>query len=379
MAEVFFTEEQKKLRDHYRELVREYVLPRVKEIDEKNAIPQDLLPRLTTEPFHLNALSVPKKYGGLELGKLDVCIIAEEIGYGCPALIPLLEIAQLFVHVLRYSGSEEQQRRYLTRLVEGQIGCYALTDEGPGSDPVNMKTTARRDGEEYIINGKKRLITFADMADFCAVFAKTNPQAGSRGISAFILEKGQFKLAEFTNIFGLRGHRAWTISLKDVRVPASARVGEEGEGLRLALKVLNTTRISLAWGYIGLARAAYDAARAFAAEREIAGQKLKQHQSISFALAELATQIDAARLLAYRAAVMSEKGLNHRKETSMAKMFAGETLVKAVTLANRILGGYGCDAAYPVERYVRDAFSWIAAQGTMEVQKLIIAREIFRD
>jgi alkylation response protein AidB-like acyl-CoA dehydrogenase len=175
---------------------------------------------------------------------------------------------------------------------------------------------------------------------------------------------------------GLKGHRAYNLAFTDMRIPAENRIGKTGDGLRLALKVLSKTRISLAFGYVGLARAAFEAAVAFAQKREIAGKVLADKQNIQFDLAELATRIDAARLLAYRAAVLSGQTYEHRKETSMAKYFAGDTLIAAVDLANRIHGGFGGDTDYPVERYLRDAYTWIAAQGTNDVQKLIISREI---
>ncbi|MDD5748442.1 MAG: acyl-CoA dehydrogenase family protein, partial [Actinomycetota bacterium] len=321
-------------------------------------------------------LSIPKKYGGLEMGKVDVCIIAEEIAYGLPALIPFLEIAQLYTYVIKLGGTEEQKKRFLTRLAGGEIGCYALTDEGPGSDPVSMKSTASQKDSEFVINGKKRLITFADMADLFALFARED--SGDKSISCFIVEKDTpgLKFDKHCQLSGLRGHRAYDLKLENLHVPLENRIGSRGDGLRLALQVLNNTRISLAFGYVGLSRAALDAAIKHAKTRVIAGNTISKNQGISFPIAEIATEIDAARLLAYRAAVLSEREANHRKHTSMAKMFAGEVLIKAVTLANRVLGGYGSDMEWTVERYVRDAFAWIAAQGTPEVQKLIISREV---
>ena len=383
MIDVFLTEEQKALRDRYRELVAEYIIPRAREIDERDKVPKDLLEKLVGEPFRLSALSVPKRFGGLELTQLEVGLIAEEIGYGYPALIPLMEIGQLYSHVLLLGGTEDQQKRFLAALAEGKIGCYALTDEGAGSDPARMKSTATPDGDGFRLNGKKRLITFADLADLFAIFANEAPEMGAKGISAFIIERGTkgLKLERHVHYLGLLGHRAYDIRLEDVYVPKENRIGGTGDGLRLALSVLNVTRISLSWGYIGLARAALDASLKFAVEREIANQPLAEYQSIRFALAELATQIDAARMLAYRASVMEDKGVRHRKETSMAKLACAEALIKSVDLAVRIHAGYAGDRDYPVpvERYLRDAYSWIAAQGTLEVQKLVIAREIFKE
>ncbi len=381
MAVNFFTEEQKRLREKYRKLSDEIISPYEKEIDEKDRIPRQLIEKLVGDPFYLPALSVPKKYGGLELNNVEVGIIAEEIGYTCPTLIPFLEIAQLYSHVIKLGGTEDQKKKFLGALAEGKIGAYALTDEGPGSDPARMKTRAVKKGDKYYLTGKKRIITYADLADLIAVFANENPSKGAKGISAFILEKKGIKgikLERRIDTFGLRGHRAFDIVLDEVEVPEENRIGNPGEGLRLALKVLNITRISLAWGFIGLARRSLEAIIKWAKEREVAEKKIKDFQNISFAVAELTTQIDAARLLAYRASVMADRGVEHRKETSMAKWYAGETMLKAVDLANRIYAGYGADPLYPVEKFLRDAYTWHPAQGTNEVQKFIIARELFK-
>lgn len=381
MADVFFTDELKALKKKYRELVAEHVIPRAREIDEKDRIPKDLLPKLTKEPLRLSALSVPKKFGGLGLSHIETGIIAEEVGYGYPALIPLMEIAQLYSHVLLIGGTESQQKRFLSQLAEGKIGCYALTDEGPGSDPAKMKSTAKPDGEGFKIYGKKRLITFADLADLFAIFANEAPEKGAKGISAFIIESGTegLKLGRHVPYLGLLGHRAYDLNMEGIPVSKENRIGGQGDGLKIALSVLSITRISLAWGYIGLARAALEASMLFAKNRRISDQPLSEQQSIRFALAELATQIDAARMLAYRASIMSDKKLTHRKETSMAKLACAEVLIKSVDLAARIHAGYAGDKDYPVpvERYLRDAYSWISAQGTPEVQKLIISREMF--
>jgi alkylation response protein AidB-like acyl-CoA dehydrogenase len=381
MAETFYSKKQLKLRDRYRKAVREIIAPEVVEIDATDVIKRPLVEKLISPPLSLSKLSVPRKYGGLEMSKLDVCIVAEEIGYGCPAMIPFLEIAQLYTHVLKIGGTEAQQKRFLSRLVNGEIGAYALTDAGPGSDPASMKTRAVKKGKEFVLNGNKRIITFADMADMFALFATEDPKLGVDGISAFIVDKDSkgLVLDNHCELMGLKGHRAYNLKLKNLKVPFGNRIGKKGTGLRTALGVLNNTRISLAFGYVGLARASLEVAVKFASEREVAGRKITRFQGITFPIAELATDIDAARMLAYRAAVMSEKGVPHRKQTSMAKFFAGQTMIKAVDLANRVLGGYGSDTVYPAERYLRDAYAWIAAQGTAEVQRLIISREIFSE
>jgi hypothetical protein len=379
MAETFYTKEQLALREKYRALVKEHIIPRVREIDEKDRIPRDLIEKLTKEPFHLPALSVPKKFGGQEMGKVEVCIIAEEIGYGCPALIPFLEIAQLYTYVIKLGGTEEQQKRFLTRIASGEVGCYALTDEASGSDPASMKATATKTENGFLLNGRKRLISYADFSDIFALFANEEPGSGGKGISAFIVDKGTpgLKLDKHNVLSGLKGHRAYELKMENLFVPFENRIGAKGEGLKIALKVLSNTRISLSFGHIGLARAALECAIKFAKERVIAGTPIYRHQGISFPVAEIASEIDAARLMAYRAAVLSERGVDHRKETSMAKMLAGRVMLRAVEQANLILGGYGSDVEFPVERHLRDAFAWIAAQGTPEIHRVIVAREIF--
>jgi butyryl-CoA dehydrogenase len=378
MAWTFYTEEQKALAESYRQAAREHIKPLVRRVDAEDKLPRELLDKLIAPPFSLTALSVPKRFGGLELGKVEVCIVAEEMGYALPCLVPFLEIAQLYTYVLKSGGTDEQQERFLSRLAKGDKGCYALTDEGAGSDPLAMKTTATKKGNEFILRGKKRLITFADLADLMAVFAYEDPSLGAKGISAFILETRSpgVKLLRHCRTMGLKGHRAWDIELRDVRVPAGNRIGQKGDGLKLAFKALNNTRISLSFGYVGLARAALELAIEHARTRQVSGKPIGTHQAISFLIAETAAEVDAARLLALRAAVLAQQTDRHRKETSMAKFYAAEALIRAVDTANRVLGGSGSDPDLDAERYLRDAYSWISAQGTPEVQKITASREL---
>ncbi len=378
MTDVFLSEAQEKLREQAKEYMAKEVIPAAEKIDNDDVIPEALVKKLLGPPLRLTGISVPKEYNGMGASTIDACVVAEQVGYACPALIPLMEIAQLFVHGLLYGGTEQQKKRYLPRLAEGMVGCYALTDEGPGSDPAGMKSTATKKEDGYVLNGRKRLVTFADISEFYIVFAKTSPEKGGKGISGFVLEGKPegFVFESHARTMGLRGHRAFNVLLDDLFVPAQNLLGKADEGLRLALEILNTTRISLAAGFVGLASAAFDAAVKFAKQRVIGGRPVIENQAVAFPLAELAARIDAARLLTYRAAAMHDKGLKHKKETSLAKFYAGETLIQSVEVASRTLGAYGASPDYPVERYLRDAFSWIAAQGTVEVQKLVVSREL---
>ncbi len=378
MAWTFYTEEQKTLAETYRKAAGEHIAPRAREIDENDRIPSDLLERLVQPPFSLTALSIPRRFGGLQMSKVEVCIVAEEIGYALPCLVPFIETAQLYTYVLSSGGTDEQQKRFLSRLAKGAKGCYALTDEGAGSDPTSMKTTAQLDGDSFVIQGKKRLITFADIADLFAVFASEDTSLGARGISAFLVEKGTpgLKLVHHCKTLGLKGHRAYDIELDGVRVPVANRIGGKGEGLRLAFKALNNTRISLSFGYVGLARKAVELAVEHARTRKVQDRPIGEFQAMSFPIVDAAIEVDAARLLSYRAAVLSERAQRHRKETSMAKAFAAQALIRAVDTANRVLGGYGGDVRYEAERYLRDAYTWISAQGTPEVQRVTVSREL---
>ncbi len=378
MTDVFLTDAQIKLRGQTRDYMAQEVTPIAEKIDRDDVVPETLVRKLLAPPLRLTAMSVPKDYNGMGLSTLDVCVVAEQVGYACPALIPLVEIAQLFAHGLLFGGTEQQKKNYLTRLANGMVGCYALTDEGPGSDPAGMKSTAAKTEKGYVLNGRKRLVTFADISEFYILFAKTSPEKGGKGISGFILEgkPGGLVFESHAQTMGLRGHRAFNIRLDNLFVPEQNLLGKADEGLKLALEILNTTRISLAAGFTGLAAAAFDTAVKFAKQRTVAGKPIMENQAISFPLSELAARIDASRLLTYRVALMHDKGMRHKKETSLAKFYAAETLVSAVELASRVLGAYGASPDYPVERYLRDAFSWIAAQGTIEVQKLVVSREL---
>lgn len=377
MFEIFEEREKyENLRKKYREFIEKEIISRIGEIEKRDLFPSDIIEKITSHPICLGGLCVPEKYGGKGLDEISICIVAEELGYGYAALVPFMEVSQLCASaILNYSSSEEQREKYLKMLANGKTGAFALTDEGPGSDPSTMKTSARKEGNYYIINGRKRLITFADIASFFVVFAKTNPDA----ISAFVVEKNDcVKLKKHFRSFGLKCHRAYEIEFYDMKIGKENLLGEEGKGLKVAFSTLGRTRISLSAGYIGLARAAYELAVDFAKKREVFGKKLYENQSIGFCLSEIATEIDAARLLTYRAAIMEEKGLEHRKETSMAKYYSADLLLKSTDACVKVLGAYGCDEGSPATRFLRDAYSWIHAQGTSEIQKLTIMREIFK-
>jgi alkylation response protein AidB-like acyl-CoA dehydrogenase len=370
MTDVFLTNDERAFQEEIREFTAKVITPRADEIDRQDQVPDDVFKALNA----YTALNYPTEYGGHGKGETYACIVVEEVGAACPALVPYLEVAQLFGIAVDLQGRDDQKERYLTRLAAGEVGAYALTDEGAGSDPANIGTTATQVSGGYRIKGKKRHITFFDLAQFLVVFARSE-----QGLTAFLVDApwDGIKVVRRSEWIGLRGHKAWDLEL-DFEVSEDQRLGEEGRGLNLALEVLNHSRISLAAGHCGLARSAVELAQRFATERQVGGRPLWQQQGIGFPIVEAKARVEAARLLAYQAARMSEQGLKHRRETAQAKFYAAEALLGAVDVCNRVLGGLGGHLDTPGERYLRDAYSWVAAQGTNEIQKLTALSETFR-
>ena len=349
-------------------LVGDVVAPHADDIDRNDEVPAEVFAALHPK----SVLTVPEQYGGGGKHEIHACLFVEQIGRVCPALVPYIEIGQLFSKAIEIGGDKAQKERYLGRVCAGEVGAYALTDAEAGSDPSTMTTRAEKKGDGWVLHGRKRHITYYDMADMMVVFAQDGD-----GLGAFMLEKPfeGITVERRSEWNGLRGHKAYNFTLQ--AAPAACRIGGPGEGLKIALKVLNHTRISLAFGHVGLASRALELATAFAKERQLRGKPLARQQGIAFPLIEVFTQIEGARLLALRAARMADAGASHRAETAMAKLAATEAMLQSVTTCSRTLGGYGCNLDYPAERFVRDAYSWAAAQGTIEIQKLTVGRQLF--
>ncbi len=355
-----------------RAFMQEVIAPYAQRIDQDDEVPQVVFEAL--KPYM--SVSIPEAYGGQGKGLLYDCLVIQELGAVSPALVTFIEVAQLFAHALEIGGTEAQKKKYLGMLCDGVVGAYALTDAGPGSDPANMSTLAERQGQGWRIRGKKRHITFADIAELMVVFARTPGEGGAKSLGAFVME-APYDGLEFirrSEWSGLRGHKAWEFSIDTY---TEELIGAPDQGLNIALGVLNSTRTTLACGHLGLAQTALDMAVRFAKERIVGGQAIFKNQGISFPLMETAAKIEGARLLSYRAARMHDAGRDHRAETSMAKFAAAEALIDAVTVANRVLGGFSGNLDYPGDLYLRDAFTWVAAHGTIEVQKMTAARGLF--
>jgi alkylation response protein AidB-like acyl-CoA dehydrogenase len=370
VTDVFLTQEERAFQEEVRDFVAREIAPRAGEIDRQDQVPAEVFKALNA----YTTITYPPEHGGKGKGETYASIVVEEVGAACPALVPYLEVAQLFGIAVLLAGRDDQKQRYLTRLAAGEVGAYALTDEGAGSDAANIATTATRVGDGYRLRGKKRHITFFDLAQFVVLFAKSD-----QGLTAFLIDApwNGIEVVRRSEWIGLRGHKAWDLAL-DLEVTEEQRLGEDGKGLNLALEVLNHSRISLAAGHCGLARSALELAEQFADERQVGGRPLWQKQGVGFPIVEAKARVEAARLLAYQAARMSEHGMTHRRETAQAKFFAAEALLGAVDVCNRVLGGLGGHLDTPGERYLRDAYSWVAAQGTIEIQKLTALSEMYR-
>jgi len=380
------TPEQEEVREQAREFARKEIAPIAAEVDEKDDTRMllSLWRKAAQPPYRYSGMFIPREYDGYPRSLLDACIINEELAAEGKSTIGaiLVEVAGLGPMPVTLGGSEEQKRRYLPIIARGEgLPCFALTEPGIGSDAAGLETRAELVGEEYILKGRKRYASFAHLAEFIVVYAKTDPSKGARGISAFIVPKGTpgFVVKERVPCIGMRGHQDEEVLIDNCRIPKGNLIGEEGKGLRYGLGSLDKTRTSLTAGYIGLARAALEEGVKFARARKAFGQPISEFQAISFPLTEVAIEIEAARLLTYKAACLADKGVRHTVETAAAKAFASQLLLKATNVAVDVHGGFGCTKRFAVERWFRDARIWVFAQGSPEVQKEIVARSLFAE
>ena len=379
------TPEQEEIRNQAREFAQKEIAPIAAEIDEKDdtRLLLTLWPKMAQPPYRYTGMFIPAEYEGSPRGILDACIIIEELAaVGQSAMCAaLIEVAGLGTSPLVIGGNEDQKKKYLPQISRGEgVPTFALTEPGTGSDAAGLRTVAELVGDEYVLNGRKRYASLAHVAEFIVVFAKTDPTKGARGISAFIVPKGTpgFAVIERIPCIGMRGHQDEEVLIENCRIPRENLIGEEGKGLRYGLGTLDETRTTLTGGFIGLARTALEEAVKFARARKAFGQPISEFQAISFPLTEVAIEIEAARLLNYKAAWMADRGMRHTVETAAAKAFASQLLIKATNLAVDVHGGFGGTKRFPVERMVRDGRIWVFAQGAPNVQKLIVMRDLFK-
>ncbi|HZT71633.1 MAG TPA: acyl-CoA dehydrogenase [Terriglobia bacterium] len=371
------TDDERAIRDSVRAFAEEEIRPHVREWDEAERFPVELLPRLAQ--LGLMGVTVPPEYGGAGFGYMPYAIAIEELARvdGSIALVVAAHNSLCANHIL-LAGTEEQKKRFLVPLAQGtKLGCWSLTEPGAGSDASGTRTTARLEGNTWILNGSKTFTTNSHYADICVAMAITDKAKGKHGISAFIIEKGTpgFRPGKIESKLGMRASNTGEIIFEDCRIPKENCLGEPGQGFIDSLKVLDGGRISIAALSVGLAQGAFEASLAYSRQREQFGRPISNFQAIRFKLADMAMEIDAARLLTWRAAVMATQGKRMTRESSMAKLFASETAVRVASEAVQIHGGYGFIKDYPVEKIYRDVKLCTIGEGTSEIQRLIIARE----
>jgi alkylation response protein AidB-like acyl-CoA dehydrogenase len=375
------TDEQREIRDLVRTLARERIAPRAAEIDASTDFPWDMVELL--REHQLFGLAFEERHGGADAGALMLLVAVEEVSRACATTGLILAVQELGSLALKLAGTEEQKDRFLPKLASGEsIGAYALTEAGSGSDSAAMRTEARRDGEEYVLNGSKRFITNAGVAGFYTVFAKTDPDAGHAGISCFVVEADSpgFEVGRIEPKMGIKGSTTGEIFFNDCRVPAASLVGEEGGGFKIAMRILDRSRPGIAAQALGIAQGATDFALEYAKSRETFGQPIVEHQLVAAKLADMETRCEAARGLLYKAGVgMEEDSPDLTKISAMAKLFCTDTAMDVTTEAVQILGGYGYIQEYPVERMMRDAKITQIYEGTNEIQRIVIAREMVRE
>jgi alkylation response protein AidB-like acyl-CoA dehydrogenase len=376
-----YTPEQIQLRREVREFAAAEIAPHVMEWDENQTFPLEVIKKLG-QLGYMGAI-FPEEYGGAGLGYVEYSIIIEELSRvdGSVGIIVAAHTSLCSNHIFK-AGSEEQKRKYLTKLTSGEsIGCWSLTEPEAGSDAAGTRSTAVRDGACWVLNGSKTFTTNAHYADVCVGMAMTDRAAARHGISAFILEKNTpgFRAGKKENKLGLRASATGEVIFSNCRLPESQMLGKQGEGFVDSLRILDGGRVSIAALSIGMAQGAYDAALKYAKLRKQFGRPISEFQAIQHKLVDMATKIDASRLLMYRAARMIDAGKRVTRESAMAKLFASEAAVWIAGEAVQIHGGYGFIKDYPVEKFYRDVKLCTIGEGTSEIQRLVIARQLLKD
>ena len=374
---IFFTSEQHMIKKMVADFSEKEVAAAVPNM-EKGEFPRGLLKQMAD--LGLMGIPVPQVYGGSGLDFVSYMIAIHEISKVSPALGVILSVhTSVGTNPIVVFGTEDQKQKYVKKLATGKyLGAFCLTEPSAGSDAASLKTKAERKGDHYLLNGSKLFITNGGEADTYIVFAKTNPERGSRGMSAFIVEKTMegFSVGKDEHKMGLHGSRTVQLHFENMQVPVENRLGEEGEGFRIAMANLNAGRIGIAAQAVGIAEGALTAAKNYANERYQFGKPILSQQGIAFKLADMETAVESAKLLMYRAAFLYDQKLPCKKEASMAKLFASQTAMNVAIDAIQVLGGYGYMKDYPVERYFRDAKVCEIYEGTREIQRIVISSQL---
>ena len=376
-----FDENQIAIKNTIREFAEKQIKPRVMEFDEAQKFPMDIMQQLGELGFL--GILVPEEFGGSQLGYVEYALVVEELARIDPSIS--LSVAAhngLCVNHINTFANDELKKKYLPDLAGGRkIGAWALTEPGSGSDAAGMQTTAVKEGDHYILNGTKNFITHGGVGGTAVVMAITDKSKGKKGISAFIVEKGTkgFFVGKKENKLGMRASETTQLAFDNCKVPAENLIGNEGEGFSQAMKILEGGRISIASLSVGLAQGCLESALAYSKERKQFGKALSEFQATQFKLADIATDVEAARIMTFKAARLKDEGKNILDIASKAKLFASEIATKAANEAVQILGGYGFTKDYPVEKFYRDVKLLTIGEGTSEVQRIVIARTLLQD
>jgi acyl-CoA dehydrogenase len=374
------TEEQRALQELARDFARNEMEPVSAHHDKTGEFAWDVY----RKAFEIGLMNthIPEEYGGPGLEVFENCLLAEELAAGCSGIYTCMEVNTLATAPLLVAGTEEQKKKWLTSLTEElRFAAYAVTEPDAGSDVASIRSRAVRDGDGYVLNGNKMWITGAGHASWFFVLAYTDPEAGYKGMSGFVVpaDLPGVKVGKKEWNMGQRASDTRTVDFEDVRLPEESRIGPEGEGWLIAMRAFDRTRPPVSASAVGVARRAYEHAVQYAKERQSFGVPIARHQAVSFMLADMARDISAARLLVWQAAARIDAGQRNTMEAAMAKCFAADTVMRVTTDAVQIFGGYGYSTEYPVEKLMRDAKVFQIYEGTSQVQRMIIAREILRD
>jgi butyryl-CoA dehydrogenase len=376
----FLTAEQRDIKKLARRIAEEKILPVRAKLDETGEFPHELMKEFAQAGF--NGVYIPVEYGGLGGGVMEMCLIVEELSRICGGVGVCYAANGLAAYPIVLGANEDQKRRYLPKIASGEwIGAFGITEPNAGSDASAIATTAVRDGDHYVMNGTKHFITNGEVAHFYTIIASTDKSRGGRGLSAFLVEKGTpgFSFGKHENKMGIRASMTTELIFQDVRVPVANLLGKEGTGFITAMRTFDRTRPGVGAQAVGIAQGALEAATEYAQKRVQFGAPLSALQGIQFMLADMATKVEAARALVYAAARHADSGAKNMPGfSSMAKLFASDAAMEVTTDAVQILGGYGYMKDYPVEKMMRDAKITQIYEGTNQVQRLVIARELLR-
>jgi acyl-CoA dehydrogenase len=372
------TDEQKELRALAREFAEKEIRPHAAEHDERQTHPAEIVAK--AHELGLMNLHLPESLGGPELSAFDGMLVGEELNWGCSGIGTSIGANGLAAGPILVAGTEEQKREWLAPLLsEPILGCFGLSEPGAGSDVSGIQTTAVLEGDAYRVNGSKMFITNAGQASWIVCFASTDRSKGHRGLTALVIpmDAEGVTIEKHLDKMGQRATDTSAVAFQDVVVPAANRLGEEGEGFKIAMRTLDFTRPGTAAGAVGVAQAAYEFAVDYAKERVTFDVPIAMHQGVNFMIADMATQIEAARLLVWQSAWLHDMGKRATLQSSFAKLFAADTVMKVTTDAVQVFGGYGYIKEYPVEKLMRDAKLFQIYEGTSQIQRLVIAKEIF--